>query len=207
MAASMAFSSSATINHSLTSSSFSQCFKLDSNVNSAARLHLHNSLAGTLKRCMAVSLKKDDMPNRATVSQKGERVTRQGSSETRLLSVSALPLFLAATEVYWKPFETSMSSFTPEESSLKALYMVLSCAFCWGCVVFASMNDEFYEGDEYRNAGGNGTQYWMYEKEEEKEEEAREELWREELRREIEGRVSEVKEIEGPSIEKEKELV
>eukprot|EP00897_Mesotaenium_endlicherianum_P001553 jgi/Mesen1/1425/ME001303S00473 len=91
------------------------------------------------------------------------------------------------------------------EGALKAFYMIFVCIFCWGAVVFGSMNDAFYDSDEYRNAGGNGTQFWIYSTEEEAEEESRQGLWRDELLKEIEDRGVSVKELTAGEEEEEKE--
>ncbi|GJP41653.1 hypothetical protein CLOM_g1296 [Closterium sp. NIES-68] len=132
------------------------------------------------------------------------------SAAFRLLSapVAAVPLLLAFVEAELPgamDTVTALSDFHITEPAFKAFYMIFTCVFCWGALVFGSMNDEYYESDEYRNAGGNGTQFWIYQRVEEEEEGAREELWRDELRREIEEKVTEVKGLKGAV--KEEELV
>lgn len=119
--------------------------------------------------------------------------------ETRLVSAAAAGVFpmLAFIEAELpRAMEiiTKDNDWVLDEGGLKTMYMVFTCLFAWLAVVFASMNDPYYESDEYRDAGGNGTQFWIYERVEEEEEEAREELFREELRREIDDRMSESEE-------------
>lgn len=91
------------------------------------------------------------------------------------------------------------------EPAIKTFYLIFTCMFCWGACVFGSMNETFYDSDEYRDAGGNGTQFFRYQMEEEAEQENREELWAEDLRKEIEGRGLDVKELGGAKEEEEKE--
>lgn len=129
--------------------------------------------------------------------------------ELRLLSsaAAALPLLLAFVSAELPEgieYIRTTSDFHISEAFIKTFYMVFVCVFSWGAVVFGSMNDQYYESDEYRSKGGNGTGFWLYERAEEEEESAREELWKEELRKEIEDKMSEVKELQD---EKEKELV
>eukprot|EP00475_Leptophrys_vorax_P026165 TRINITY_DN3675_c0_g1_i1.p1 TRINITY_DN3675_c0_g1~~TRINITY_DN3675_c0_g1_i1.p1 ORF type:complete len:193 (+),score=3.66 TRINITY_DN3675_c0_g1_i1:132-710(+) len=134
---------------------------------------------------------------------------RSSSNRLRLLSapVAALPLVLAFVEAelpHAMETVTTLSDFHISEGGFKAFYMIFSCVFCWGALVFGSMNDDYYESDEYRNAGGNGTQFWIYQRAEEEEEAAREELWRDELRKEIEEKVTGVKSLKSV---REEELV
>ncbi|KAL0799769.1 hypothetical protein Bca101_054944 [Brassica carinata] len=60
----------------------------------------------------------------------------------------------------------------------------------------AIKNDPFYDSEEYRGDGGDGTGYWVYETQEDIEEKARAELWREELIEEIEQKVGGLRELE-----------
>ncbi|CAI5493892.1 unnamed protein product [Closterium sp. Naga37s-1] len=94
---------------------------------------------------------------------------RPSSAPFRLLSapVAALPLVLAFVEAELPNAMdtfTALSDFHITEPAFKAFYMIFTCVFCWGALVFGSMNDEYYESDEYRNAGGNGTQFWIYQR-------------------------------------------
>ncbi|OAY79272.1 Photosynthetic NDH subunit of subcomplex B 4, chloroplastic [Ananas comosus] len=63
--------------------------------------------------------------------------------------------------------------------------------------------DPFYDGEEYRKDGGDGTVHWVYEKQEDIEEAARAELWREELIEEIEQKVGGLRELEEAGKEEE----
>jgi hypothetical protein len=74
-------------------------------------------------------------------------------------------------------------------------------------LILSVLQDPFYDSDEYRKDGGNGTQFWIYNRQEVNEEEAREELMREELVKEIEDKVGELRELEDADKEKETELV
>ncbi|KAH9624366.1 hypothetical protein KSS87_011682 [Heliosperma pusillum] len=60
----------------------------------------------------------------------------------------------------------------------------------------AIKNDPFYDSEQYRKDGGDGTGYWVYEKQEDIEEQSRAELWREELIEEIEQKDGGLKELE-----------
>ncbi|KAG5536583.1 hypothetical protein RHGRI_024114 [Rhododendron griersonianum] len=63
--------------------------------------------------------------------------------------------------------------------------------------------DPYYDSEQYRKDGGDGTGHWVYEKQEDMEESARAELWREELIEEIEQKVGGLRELEEAG-EKEK---
>jgi len=134
--------------------------------------------------------------------------------ETKLLSTIVPFLPILATITVTKNYDsmyadsvfiTTYNDWVMPEKMTKDLYMLISMVFCWGCCVFGSMNDPFYESDEYRDLGGNGTAHWMYDMEDAAEEEAREELFREALVKEIEGKVGDLRELE--DADKEKELV
>eukprot|EP00270_Netrium_digitus_P014783 TRINITY_DN509_c0_g1_i4.p1 TRINITY_DN509_c0_g1~~TRINITY_DN509_c0_g1_i4.p1 ORF type:complete len:228 (+),score=70.80 TRINITY_DN509_c0_g1_i4:131-814(+) len=134
------------------------------------------------------------------------------SKEMRMMSttLAALPLLLAFVEAELPQGITVVTQFNDvhiSEGFLKLFYMVFICVFCWGATVFASFNDEYYESSDYRDAGGNGTQYWIYQRAEEDEEAAREELLRDELKREIEESLKKVPELPAVEEDKEKELV
>ncbi|KAF3633613.1 Photosynthetic NDH subunit of subcomplex B 4, chloroplastic [Capsicum annuum] len=65
--------------------------------------------------------------------------------------------------------------------------------------------DPYYDSEQYRGDGGDGTGHWVYEKQEDIEEAARAELWREELIEEIEQKVGGLRELE--EAKKEEQLV
>ncbi|KAK2965314.1 hypothetical protein RJ640_010639 [Escallonia rubra] len=67
-------------------------------------------------------------------------------------------------------------------------------------------NDPYYDSEQYRKDGGDGTGHWVYEKQEDIEESARAELWREELIEEIEQKVGGLRELEEAG-KREEELV
>ncbi|KAG6541873.1 hypothetical protein Mapa_016701 [Marchantia paleacea] len=99
------------------------------------------------------------------------------------------------------------STWALGEDTIKNFYMACAFVFCWGCCVFGSMNDKFYESDTYRNAGGNGTGHWIYDQEDREEAAARDEMWSEDLMKEIEEKSEEVRLAEEAEREREKELV
>ncbi|KAK1308483.1 hypothetical protein QJS10_CPA09g01540 [Acorus calamus] len=89
--------------------------------------------------------------------------------------------------------------------SIKNVYTMYIMFTCWGCCFFGSTKDPFYDGEQYRKDGGDGTVHWYYEKQEDIEESARAELLREELIEEIELKVGGLRELEEAG--KEEELV
>ncbi|KAG2679293.1 hypothetical protein I3843_11G045600 [Carya illinoinensis] len=82
------------------------------------------------------------------------------------------------------------------DQAIKNVYAFYMIFTCWGCFFFGSMKDAFYDSEQYRKDGGDGTGNWLYEKQEDIEETARAELWREELIEEIEQKVGGLRELE-----------
>lgn len=119
--------------------------------------------------------------------------------------MAVLPVLSPAEAGSHYELTTFYNDWTLDEKTLKNIYLCFSLFFVWGCCVYGSMKDPFYDSDVYRDAGGDGSGNWLYKLEEEEEVQAREELWREELAREMEERVEELRELEEG--EKEKELV
>ncbi|KAK7819105.1 photosynthetic ndh subunit of subcomplex b 4 [Quercus suber] len=68
--------------------------------------------------------------------------------------------------------------------------------FVWHLSDQAIKNDPFYDSEQYRGDGGDGTGNWVYEKQDDIEESSRAELWREELIEEIEQKVGGLRELE-----------
>lgn len=97
------------------------------------------------------------------------------------------------------------STWALSEEAIKTFYMAFALVFCWGCCVFGSMNDVFYDSEMYRKAGGNGTGHWIYDQQDRQENAAREEMWSEDLIKEIEEKAEEVRRAEEEK-EKEKEV-
>ncbi|KAL2632771.1 hypothetical protein R1flu_004250 [Riccia fluitans] len=97
------------------------------------------------------------------------------------------------------------SNWALSEETMKSFDMALAFVFCWGCCVFGSMSDKFYESDLYRGPGGNGTGHWIYDQEAREEAAARDEMWSEDLLKEIEGKSGEG--LLAEETEREKELV
>ncbi|GMN23226.1 hypothetical protein TIFTF001_049070 [Ficus carica] len=82
------------------------------------------------------------------------------------------------------------------DNDIKNVYIGYIFFTCWGCLVFGSMKDPYYDSEAYRKDGGDGTGHWVYEKQEDIEETARSQLWREELIEEIEEKVGGLRELE-----------
>ncbi|KAJ8553673.1 hypothetical protein K7X08_024351 [Anisodus acutangulus] len=69
----------------------------------------------------------------------------------------------------------------------------------WGCLktlICRLFWDPYYDSEQYRGDGGDGTGHWVYEKQEDIEEAARAALWREELIEEIEQKVGGLRELD-----------
>ncbi|KAK9926034.1 hypothetical protein M0R45_023288 [Rubus argutus] len=92
------------------------------------------------------------------------------------------------------------------DDNIKSVYTAYIMFTCWGCLFFGSMKDPYYDSEQYRKDGGDGTGHWIYEKQEDIEESARSELWREELIEEIEQKVGGLRELE-EAVKKEEQLV
>ncbi|KAL5725860.1 hypothetical protein ACHQM5_008952 [Ranunculus cassubicifolius] len=91
---------------------------------------------------------------------------------------------------------TTKSVFHLNDHAIKNVYTMYFMFTAWGCCFFGSMKDPFYDGEDYRKDGGDGTGHWVYEKQEDIEERARAALWREELIEEIELKVGGLRELE-----------
>ncbi|PIM99773.1 hypothetical protein CDL12_27723 [Handroanthus impetiginosus] len=91
---------------------------------------------------------------------------------------------------------THKSIWHLSDQAMKNIYTFYIMFTCWGCCFFGSTKDPYYDSEEYRKDGGDGTGHWVYEKQEDIEESARAELWREELIEEIEQKVGGLKELE-----------
>ncbi|XP_010257998.1 PREDICTED: photosynthetic NDH subunit of subcomplex B 4, chloroplastic [Nelumbo nucifera] len=91
---------------------------------------------------------------------------------------------------------THKSIWHLSDETIKTIYTIYIMFTCWGCCFFGSTKDPYYDGEQYRKDGGDGTGHWVYEKQEDIEESARAELWREELIEEIEQKVGGLRELE-----------
>ncbi|CDP12275.1 unnamed protein product [Coffea canephora] len=100
---------------------------------------------------------------------------------------------------------THKSIWHLSDQAIKNVYTFYIMFTCWGCCFFGSTKDPYYDSEEYRGDGGDGTGHWVYEKQEDIEERARAQLWREELIEEIEQKVGGLKELEEAG--KKEELV
>ncbi|ERM94539.1 photosynthetic NDH subunit of subcomplex B 4, chloroplastic isoform X1 [Amborella trichopoda] len=93
-------------------------------------------------------------------------------------------------------FITNKTIWHLSDTAIKNVYAFYIMFTVWGCCVFGSTKDPFYDGEQYRKDGGDGTGHWIYDKQEDMEAEARAELWREELIEEIEQKVGGLRELE-----------
>ncbi|KAK4478336.1 hypothetical protein RD792_017626 [Penstemon davidsonii] len=100
---------------------------------------------------------------------------------------------------------THKSIWHLSDEAMKNVYTLYIMFTCWGCCFFGSTKDPYYDSEEYRKDGGDGSGHWVYEKQEDIEESSRAELWREELIEEIEQKVGSLRELEEAG--KKEELV
>ncbi|MCD7462359.1 Photosynthetic NDH subunit of subcomplex B 4, chloroplastic [Datura stramonium] len=91
---------------------------------------------------------------------------------------------------------THKSVWHLSDEAMKNVYTFYIMFTVWGCCFFGSTKDPYYDSEQYRGDGGDGTGHWVYEKQEDIEEAARAELWREELIEEIEQKVGGLRELE-----------
>ncbi|KAK3003430.1 hypothetical protein RJ639_018609 [Escallonia herrerae] len=99
---------------------------------------------------------------------------------------------------------THKSVWHLNDETIKNVYTFYIMFICWGCCFFGATKDPFYDSEQYRKDGGDGTGHWVYEKD--IEESSRAELWREELIEEIEQKVGGLRELEETG-KREDELV
>ncbi|GAA0151835.1 hypothetical protein Leryth_006592 [Lithospermum erythrorhizon] len=99
---------------------------------------------------------------------------------------------------------THKSIWHLSDHAMKNVYTFYIMFTIWGCCFFGSTKDPYYDSEQYRKEGGDGTGHWVYEKQEDIEESSRAALWREELIEEIEQKVGGLRELEEA---KEEELV
>ncbi|KAL3838864.1 hypothetical protein ACJIZ3_023455 [Penstemon smallii] len=100
---------------------------------------------------------------------------------------------------------THKSIWHLSDEAMKNVYTLYIMFTCWGCCFFGSTKDPYYDSEDYRKDGGDGSGHWVYEKQEDIEESSRAELWREELIEEIEQKVGSLRELEEAG--KKEELV
>ncbi|KNA20332.1 hypothetical protein SOVF_052940 [Spinacia oleracea] len=91
---------------------------------------------------------------------------------------------------------THKSIWHLSDAAIKNVYLFYMMFTCWGCCVFGAAKDPYYDSEQYRGDGGDGTGHWVYEKQEDIEEAGRAALWREELIEEIELKVGSLRELE-----------
>ncbi|XP_020089773.1 photosynthetic NDH subunit of subcomplex B 4, chloroplastic isoform X2 [Ananas comosus] len=129
----------------------------------------------------------------------------RGSSSWKLNAFPDWPLMAIMIEhvAGQRDYVVHKSVWHLSDAAMKNVYTLYIMFTCWGCCFFGSMKDPFYDGEEYRKDGGDGTVHWVYEKQEDIEEAARAELWREELIEEIEQKVGGLRELEEAGKEEE----
>eukprot|EP00898_Chlorokybus_atmophyticus_P001081 jgi/Chlat1/1974/Chrsp158S02275 len=119
------------------------------------------------------------LPLRGFSHASGVQLASQRRRQTRMSLMGPL-LSIVSGEVNPRELVESVtiSNWDLSEESIKSFYMVFAAMFSWGCLVFASTTDPFYDNPEsgYERDGGDGTQYWFYEKADEAEENERKEL-------------------------------
>jgi len=64
------------------------------------------------------------------------------------------------------------------DDGLKMMYIYISIGFTFGCCWAGSLSDPFYDTEEYRGDGGDGTQHWFYRKAEEDEVQRRQDMYK-----------------------------
>ncbi|CAD5313108.1 hypothetical protein ISN45_At01g018950 [Arabidopsis thaliana x Arabidopsis arenosa] len=132
------------------------------------------------------------------VNEKRERNLMRGSLCVRKALPHDLPLMAVMVQQIegMRDIITEKHVWHLSDKAIKNVYMFYIMFTCWGCLYFGSAKDPFYDSEEYRGDGGDGTGYWVYETQEDIEEKARAELWREELIEEIEQKVGGLRELE-----------
>uniref|UniRef100_A0A0F7GXZ5 Photosynthetic NDH subcomplex B 4 n=1 Tax=Hypseocharis bilobata TaxID=253189 RepID=A0A0F7GXZ5_9ROSI len=128
----------------------------------------------------------------------GRNKSKRGSS----VKVNAFPdwplmaVMLEQHVEYSKDLITNKSVVHLSDETIKNVYVFYIMFTCWGCMFFGSLKDPYYDSEQYRKDGGDGTGFWVYEKQEDIEESSRAALWREELIEEIEQKVGGLRELE-----------
>ncbi|KAH7683639.1 Pesticidal crystal protein N-terminal [Dioscorea alata] len=120
------------------------------------------------------------------------------ASSFKVKALPDLPLMAVMVEHAFlqRDFYVHKTVWHLSDEAIKNIYTIYIMFTVWGCCFFGSTKDPFYDGEEYRKDGGDGTVHWYYEKQEDIEETARAELWREELIEEIEKKVGSLRELE-----------
>ncbi|CAF2084099.1 hypothetical protein BRARA_F01319 [Brassica rapa] len=131
-------------------------------------------------------------------NEKREKVLMRGSLCVRKALPHDLPLMAVMVQQIegMRDIITEKHVWHLSDKAIKNVYLFYIMFTCWGCLYFGSAKDPFYDSEEYRGDGGDGTGYWVYETQEDIEEKARAELWREELIEEIEQKVGGLRELE-----------
>lgn len=67
------------------------------------------------------------------------------------------------------------------DDGLKMMYIYICIGFTLGCCWAGSLSDPFYDTEEYRGDGGDGTQHWFYRKAEEDAVQRRQDMYQRQL--------------------------
>ncbi|KAF8390150.1 hypothetical protein HHK36_024672 [Tetracentron sinense] len=59
---------------------------------------------------------------------------------------------------------THKSVWHLNDDTIKSVYTMYIMFTCWGCCFFGSTKDPYYDSEQYRKDGGDGTGHWVYEK-------------------------------------------
>uniref|UniRef100_A0A0F7GZK7 Photosynthetic NDH subcomplex B 4 n=1 Tax=Pelargonium hortorum TaxID=4031 RepID=A0A0F7GZK7_PELHO len=143
-----------------------------------------------LRQVSSSSLLKHELPQSKRKSTRGCSVKVKAFPDWPLMA-----LLLEHMEDQ-KDIITNKSIVHLSDEAIKNVYVFYIMFTVWGCMVFGSTKDPYYDSEYYRGDGGDGTGNCFYEKQENIEEAARAALWREELIEEIEQKVDESREME-----------
>ncbi|XP_061367440.1 photosynthetic NDH subunit of subcomplex B 4, chloroplastic [Gastrolobium bilobum] len=172
--------------------------------------HIHSSCLQTRRFEVNPSSRLPKQHSSSTLFNRPWQVEEGKTKRASLCKVNGLPDF-PLMAVLVEQFEGQRDLITHKsivhlsDNEIKNVYSWYIMFTVWGCLVFGSMKDPYYDSETYRGDGGDGTGHWIYDKQELMEVEAREALLREELIEEIEQKVGGLRELEEAS--KNEELV
>ncbi|PWA76962.1 NDH dependent flow 6 [Artemisia annua] len=166
--------------------------------------HIHNKPSFSATRLESKSLRQisgSRFLNGFHLHSVGEHIKR-----SRLNALPDLTLMAVLVEHMegQRDLITHKSIWHLTDQQIKNIYTLYIMFTVWGCCFFGATKDPYYDSEQYRKDGGDGTGHWVYEKQDDIEEKARAALWREELIEEIEQKVGGLRELEEA---KEEELV
>ncbi|XP_057440053.1 photosynthetic NDH subunit of subcomplex B 4, chloroplastic [Lotus japonicus] len=170
--------------------------------------HIHCSCLQTKRFDVNPSSRLPKLHSNSTLFHRSWQVFESKCKRASLCKVNALPdwplmAILVEQMEGQRDMITEKTIWHLSDGQIKNVYSWYIMFTVWGCLVFGSMKDPYYDSETYRGDGGDGTGNWIYEKQEIMEAEAREALWREELIEEIEQKVGGLKELEEVSTKEE----